>query len=125
MGRSVNKVILIGHLGADPSVRYTGSGRAVCQLSLATNRRIRKEDNSVVEQVDWHRVSAWGKQGELCQTYLRKGAQVYVEGRLRHSNYLDKDGQRRFSVEVVSDQIVFLSSKTAESNGATADELPF
>ncbi len=114
---SVNKVILVGHLGADPELRYTSSGQAVCKLSVATNRRWRDAEGNQQEQTDWHKVTAWGKQGEVCRDHLKKGRQVYVEGRLRNSSYNDKEGQRRFSTEVVSQSVVFLGSNDYRQGG--------
>jgi single-strand DNA-binding protein len=109
----VNKVILVGNLGADPELRYTQTGRALCKLSVATSRRFKDAEGNPQEQTDWHRVSAWGKQGELCKTYLRKGGKVYVEGRLHNDTYTDKQGQKRFSSEIVSEEVVFLGAKNA------------
>jgi single-strand DNA-binding protein len=113
---SVNKVIIVGRLGADPELRYTPSGRPVCRLSIATDRSYRDAEGTRQEQTDWHRVVAWGKQGEVCKSFLNKGRQVYVEGRLAHSSYTDKEGIKRHSTEVVSQSVVFLGRRQ-ESGG--------
>jgi single-strand DNA-binding protein len=108
---SVNKVILVGHLGADPELRHTPQGRPVCNLSVATNFVFTDKDNVRQERVSWHRVVAWGKQGEVCKEHLSKGRQVYVEGRLECRSYNDKEGTRRFSTEIISDSVVFLGGR--------------
>ena len=108
---SVNKVILVGHLGADPELRYVSSGRAVCRLRIATNRSYKDKDGNDQRQTDWHRVAAWGKQGQVCSEHLRKGRQVYVEGRLSHRSYEDKEGNKRYYTEVVSDSVTFLGGQ--------------
>jgi single-strand DNA-binding protein len=108
---SVNKVILVGNLGADPELRRTPSGTAVCTMSVATNRRYTDKSQQVQEQVEWHRVTAWDKLAELCKSYLTKGRRVYVEGRIKHSSYNDKAGQKRYSTEIVSDTVVFLDGR--------------
>jgi single-strand DNA-binding protein len=108
---SVNKVILVGNLGADPELRYTGKGRAVCHLSLATNSSWKDAEGNRQEETSWHRVVAWGKQGELCKEYLRKGRKVYVEGRLQNRSYEDKSGSTRYATEVVSSSVVFLDRR--------------
>lgn len=106
---SVNKVILLGNLGADPEVRYTQSGTAVCSLRMATNEVWNDRDGNRQERTEWHRITVWGKTAELCGQYLSKGRQVYVEGRLQSSEYTDREGINRKGWEVVSDRVVFLS----------------
>jgi len=105
---TVNKVILVGNLGTDPDLRYTSKGTPVCHLSVATSARWKDADGNTQDRTYWHRVVAWGKQGELCKEYLSKGRQVYIEGRLETSSYHDKDGNKRYSTEVVSNSVVFL-----------------
>lgn len=106
---SVNKVILLGNLGADPEVRYTQTGTAVCSLRMATNEVWNDRDGNRQERTEWHRITVWGKTAELCGQYLSKGRQVYVEGRLQSSEYTDREGINRKGWEVVSDRVVFLS----------------
>ena len=126
---SVNKVILVGRLGADPELRSTVAGTPVCNLRLATNRRWRADDGRQEEETCWHRIVVWGKQGESCASYLRKGRQVYVEGRIRNDSYTDKEGIKRYKNEVVSNRVVFLSDGARASEepalGAMGDDLPF
>jgi len=110
---SVNKVILVGRLGKDPELRYTKEGQAVCTMSLATNRSYYdKKKEGRQEVVCWHRVIAWGKQGETCKQHLARGRRIYVEGRLERRSYKDKQGTDRESTEVISNSVVFLDSPT-------------
>jgi single-strand DNA-binding protein len=106
---SVNKVILIGNLGADPELKYTPSNRPVCNLSLATNEVFKDKSGARQERTEWHRVTVWGEQAEHCSKYLGKGRSVYVEGRLQTRSWDDKDGKKRYSTDVVADRVVFLS----------------
>jgi single-strand DNA-binding protein len=105
---SVNKVILVGNLGADPELRYTPSGQPVCELRLATDDSYTGKDGQKVERTEWHRIEVWGKNAENCKQYLAKGRQVYVEGRLRTQTWDDKDGNKRYTTKIVSDRVVFL-----------------
>jgi len=104
----VNKVILIGNLGADPELRYTGSGTAVADLRVATSRRWTDRNGAQQEDTQWHRVVVWGKQGENCKEYLAKGRQLYIEGRLQTRQWEDRDGNKRYTTEVVAEQVQFL-----------------
>ena len=113
---SVNKVILVGNLGADPEVRYTQSGQAVANLRLATNEKWKDRDGNLQERTEWHSVTVWGKQGESCGQYLAKGRQVYVEGRLESREYEDKGGVTRKVWDVVADRVVFLSGGEGGGN---------
>jgi single-strand DNA-binding protein len=113
----INKVIIIGRLGNDPEVRYTPSGAAVAKFSVATSEEWKdKNTGEKKERTEWHRITAWGKLGEICGEYLAKGRQVYVEGRLQTSSYDDKDGVKRYSTEIVASDVQFLGSK--ESGGS-------
>ena len=105
----INKVILIGNLGADPELRYTSGGQAVADLRLATSRRFTGRDGAQQEDTQWHRVVVWGKQAEHCKEYLSKGRQVYVEGRLQTRSWEDRDGNKRWTTEVVAQTVQFLS----------------
>jgi single-strand DNA-binding protein len=113
---SVNKVILVGRLGTNPELRFTQDGTPVCTMSLATNHSYVDKAGSKQERVSWHRVIAWGKQGEVCKEHLAKGRRIYVEGRLEHRSYTDKSGARRFSTEVISHAVVFLDRQRAEQD---------
>jgi single-strand DNA-binding protein len=107
---SVNKVILVGRLGQNPEVRYTPSGAAVANFSVATNETWTDKNNQKQERTEWHRVVVWGKLAELCNQYLAKGRQCYVEGRLQTRQWQDKDGQTKYSTEVQAQTIQFLGA---------------
>jgi single-strand DNA-binding protein len=114
----VNKVILIGHLGRDPELRYTQSGSPVASLNVATTRKWRnKQTNEMVEETEWHRISVFGQSAEHCNNYLSKGRQVYVEGRLRTRSYDDKDGVKKYSTEIIADVVQFLGSRDGGGGG--------
>ncbi len=104
----VNKVILVGNLGQDPELRYTSSGQPVCTMRIATKETWVGRDGQKGERTEWHSVVVWGKQGENCAHYLRKGRQVYVEGRLQTRSWEGQDGNKRYRTEVVANNVVFL-----------------
>ena len=106
---SVNKVILIGNLGADPELKYTPSQPPLCNLRIATTEVFKDKSGQRQERTEWHRVTVWGDQAENCTKYLAKGRSVYVEGRLQTRTY-DKDGQKHYATDVVADRVVFLGS---------------
>ena len=106
---SVNKVILIGNLGADPELKYTPSQRPLCNLRIATTEVYKDKSGQRQEKTEWHRVTVWGEQAENCNKYLAKGRSVYVEGRLQTRSY-DKDGQKHYATDIVADRVVFLGS---------------
>jgi single-strand DNA-binding protein len=109
MAGSVNKVILIGHLGAKPELKYLPSGQAVCEMRLATNEVFNDKQNQRQERTEWHRVVVWGKSAENCAQYLDKGRQVYIEGRLQTRSWDDKNtGEKRYMTEIVANQVTFL-----------------
>lgn len=114
---SVNKVILVGNLGADPELRNTQGGQAVCNLRLATNEVWTDKSGNAQERTEWHSITAWGKTAELCGQYLSKGRQVYIEGRLQSREYEDKEGVTRKVWEVVADRVVFLSGGEGGGGG--------
>ncbi len=107
---SVNKVILIGRLGQDPDVN-TKSGTAICRMSVATSRKYRDANDEIQEEVEWNRVTCFGKRAEVAGEYLKKGSAVYIEGHLRTRKYTDKQNIERYLTEIVADQMQFLSSK--------------
>jgi single-strand DNA-binding protein len=107
MAGSVNKVILVGNLGADPELKYTPSSRALCNLRIATTEVFKDKSGQRQEKTEWHRVTVWGDQGENCQKYLSKGRSVYVEGRLQTRTY-EKEGQKHYATDIVADRVVFL-----------------
>jgi len=120
---SVNKVILIGNLGADPELRYTSGGTPVTDLRLATNRRFKGKDGNWQDDTQWHRVVVWAKQAENCKEYLSKGGSVYVEGRLQTRQWEDRDGNKRYTTEVVADTVQFLGGRGGGGGGGY-DEPP-
>jgi single-strand DNA-binding protein len=113
----LNRVMLIGNLGADPELRFTKGGTAVVNLSLSCSRSWwDKEKQEKKEETEWIRVTVWGKQGEACKKYLSKGSSAYVEGRLQTTSY-DKDGQKHWSTAVVADDVKFLSGSSSSEGG--------
>ncbi len=129
MARGVNKVILIGNLGADPETRYTASGSAVSNVRLATSRNWRdKQTNELREETEWHRVVLFGRLGEVAGEYLRKGARVYIEGRLQTRKWQDQQGQDRWTTEIVAEDMQMLDSRAggtaAFDEGAPARPAP-
>ena len=101
--KGINKVILVGNLGKDPEVRYTPNGKAVANLALATSESWKDQQGQVQEKTEWHRVSIFGKLAEIAGEYLKKGSQVYIEGKLQTSKWKDQQGQDRYTTEVVLD----------------------
>ncbi len=114
---SLNKVMLLGNLGADPDLTHTKSGTPVCRINIATSRNIKKGDQWE-ELTDWHRVVIFGNDAENASKYLFKGSKVFVEGRLQTRSYEDRDGNRRYTTEVVENKIVFLDSKKSSSSNS-------
>jgi single-strand DNA-binding protein len=112
----INKVIVIGNLGADPELRYTPGGQAVCDLRVATTEQWTDKGGERKEQTEWHRIVVWGKQAENCSQYLSKGRQVYVEGRLRTRQW-EKDGQKHYTTEIVAQTVQFLGGGRGEGAG--------
>src|SRR5512144_1908489 len=105
---SVNKVILVGNLGADAELRYTGGGMAVANFRIATTEVWKDKDGQKQEQTEWHRISLWGKQAEAVSKYVVKGKQVYVEGRIQTRKWQDKEGQDRYTTEIKADRVTLL-----------------
>ena len=104
----VNKVILVGNLGSDPQVRYTPGGQAVANFNIATSERFNNKAGEKEERTEWHRIVAWGKLAEICQQYLKKGKQVYIEGRLQTRQWEDQQGQKRQTTEIVAQNMQML-----------------
>ena len=120
----VNKVILIGNLGRDPEVHTDSSGSIVTQLSVATSRRVKQQDGSYGDEVEWHRVVCFGKTAEIASDYLSKGRQIYVEGRLRTRKYADKQGVERWVTEVICEQLKMLGRKDDAAHAAAPASSP-
>lgn len=108
---SVNKVILIGNLGADPETRYLPSGDAVTNIRVATTEKWRDKGGEQQEHTEWHRIAFFGKLAEIAGEYLKKGSPVYVEGRIRTRKWQDKEGQERYSTEIVADRMQLLGTR--------------
>jgi single-strand DNA-binding protein len=120
MARSLNKVQLIGNLTRDPELRYTPNGNAVCSFSLATNRNWTTDSGEKREEVDFHRIIAWNKLGELCSQFLVKGRKVYVEGRLTTRTWTGQDGAQKSTTEVIINDMILLD-KGGASAATVAD----
>ena len=114
---SVNKVILVGNVGKDPEVRYVSQDNPVAQFTLATTERgyTTQSGTQVPERTDWHNIVAWRGLAKLAENYIRKGSQLYIEGKLRTRNYQDQNGNTRYVTEVVADEIQLLSKKPENS----------
>jgi single-strand DNA-binding protein len=121
---SVNKVILVGRLGQNPEVRYTPSGAAVANFSVATNESWTDKSGQKQERTEWHKVVVWGKLAELCAQYLAKGRQCYLEGRLQTRQWQDKDNQTKYTTEVQAQTVQFLGATAGAGAGATRDGGP-
>jgi single-strand DNA-binding protein len=135
MSRGLNKVMIIGHLGREPEMRYTPSGRPVTSFSVATTRSWNSPDGERREETEWFNVVAWGNLAEICKQYLTKGQQVYVEGRLQTRRWEDQEGKKHFNTEVVANEMIMLGDRPKPSGDGTAplsaepsveeDEFPF
>jgi single-strand DNA-binding protein len=112
MARGINKVIIVGNLGADPETRYTGAGTAITSLRLATSEQwTDKQSGEKQERTEWHRVKIFGKLAEIAGEYLKKGRQVYIEGSLRTDKYTDKDGIERYSTDIIASEMQMLGGQ--------------
>ncbi|MCS6994618.1 MAG: single-stranded DNA-binding protein [Anaerolineales bacterium] len=140
MSRGLNKVMIIGHLGRDPEMRYTPSGRPVTTFSVATSRSWSTVDGERHQETEWFNVVAWGNLAEICKQYLSKGQQVYIEGRLQTRKWEDKEGNKHSSVEIVANEMMMLGDRrdnstnnhsvsedndAPETQAADEDEFPF
>jgi single-strand DNA-binding protein len=126
--KSINKVILIGHVGRAPEIRYTQGGAPVANFSLATNENWTSNTGERQERTEWHRIVAWRKLAEICQEYVQKGSLLYVEGKLQTRNYEDRDGVKRYITEIQANNIALLDRKAAsaemEPGEVPLDSLP-
>ena len=120
--RSLNKAMLIGNLTRDPELKYTPTGAAVCTIGLATNRSWTTESGEKREEVEYHRLVAWGKLAELCSQLLTKGRKIYTEGRIQTRKWTGQDGQERTTVEIVMDDMMILDSKRVGDEGQGTSE---
>ena len=123
MSNGVNKVILIGNLGQKPEMRYTATNSAVANLSIATTESWKdKESGEMRDKTEWHRVVFFGKPAETIERYLDKGSKIYVEGKLQTRKWQDKDGNDRWTTEIVGSQFNFLDSRSSQNNDASMDQ---
>lgn len=122
---ALNKAMIIGNLGDDPELRYTQSGTPVANLSIATNRKWTDKSGESNEQTEWHRVVVFGRQAENCEKYLKKGRQVYVEGRLQTRSWDDRDGNKRYTTEIVAQTVQFLSGGGGGGGGGYSGPPPY
>jgi single stranded DNA-binding protein len=121
MARGINKVIIVGNLGADPETRYTGSGTAITSLRIATSEAwTDKQSGEKQERTEWHRVKLFGKLAEIAGEYLKKGRQVYIEGSLRTDKYTDKDGVERYSTDIIANEMQMLGGQGGGEGGGFA-----
>ncbi|MCZ7545860.1 MAG: single-stranded DNA-binding protein [Anaerolineae bacterium] len=131
MSRGLNKVLIIGHLGRDPEMRYTPSGRPVTSFSVATSRSWTSAEGERREETEWFNVVAWGNLAEICKQHLVKGQQVYIEGRLQTRGWEGEDGKRHYRTELVANEMIVLGERRSpeyypeEQAGDHEDEYPF
>ena len=131
----VNKVILVGNLGKDPEVKYLDSGVAVANFSLATTESYKNKDGERVNQTEWHNIVLWRGLAEVAEKWLKKGSNVYIEGKIKTRKWEDKEGNARYNTEILADNMTMLGSKSTspssetitsnQSTSDTADDLPF
>ena len=126
----VNKAIILGRLGKDPEIRFAQSGIGVCNFSVATSERWKKKDGTTEERTEWHNVVAFEKLAENCAEYLKKGSQVYIEGRIKTEKYEDKEGVTRYATKINAHTVQFLDGKKQEAQATsqapdTGDSIPF
>ncbi len=124
MSRGLNKVMIIGHLGKDPEMRYTPSGRPVTTFTVAVSRSWNSADGEKHAETEWFNVVAWGNLAEICKQYLTKGQQVYIEGRLQTRRWDDKEGQKHTSVEIVANEMMMLGDRRDANHGTDEQVVP-
>jgi single-strand DNA-binding protein len=122
MSRGLNKVMVIGHLGKDPEMRYTPSGRPVTTFTVAVSRSWNTADGERRTETEWFNIVAWGNLAEICKQYLYKGQQVYIEGRLQTRRWDDKEGQKHTSVEVVANEMMMLGDRRDNNKAQESDQ---
>jgi single-strand DNA-binding protein len=120
----VNKAILLGRLGADPEVRYTSSGTAITNFRMATSTMFTNKEGQKEEKTEWHKVVAFGRLGEICGEYLAKGKQVYIEGRIQTRDWEDKDGNKRWTTEIIVQSMQLLGNAGEKGKGPSSSEPP-
>jgi single-strand DNA-binding protein len=122
MSRGLNKVMIIGHLGRDPEMRYTPSGKPVTTFSIATSRSWNTSDGQRRSETEWFNVVSWGSLAEICKQFLYKGQQVYIEGRLQTRHWEDTEGNKHSATEIVANEMIMLGERRSESKDQTSDD---
>lgn len=125
MARGLNKVMVIGYLGRDPEMRYTPNGRSVVSFSIACDRSWKNADGEKQKETDWFNVVAWGDLAEICNKYLSKGSQAYIEGRIQTRTWQDNEGQQRTSVDIVAQQVLLLNKKKESNLDGIEDDFDY
>ncbi len=134
MSRTLNKVMLIGNVGKDPDVNFTGTGIKVAQFRMATTETWKDKEGALQEQTDWHTVIAWRGLADVVERLVHKGSRVYVEGKIQNRTYDDRDGNKRYVTEIVADNLLLLDSRKPEGHGVngetdksspSVDDIPF
>ncbi len=120
----INKVILIGNLGADPELRYTQGGTAVATLRVATSRKWKDKEGNPQEETEWHRVIVWAQSAEFCSNYLSKGSKVYIEGRLQTRKWQDQSGNDKYTTEIIANTVQNLTPRGSDGGGGGFQEPP-
>jgi single-strand DNA-binding protein len=120
MSDGLNKVMLLGNLGADPELRSTSGGQSILKLRLATAESYLDRDKNRQERTEWHSITVWGKRGEALAKFLEKGSRIFVEGKIRTSSYDDKEGQKRYRTEIIADEIILCGGKRGGGAGQSA-----
>lgn len=118
MARGLNKAMIIGHVGQDPDVSYTGNGSTLAKFSVATDEGYKDRSGQKIERTEWHRIAAFGKLAEIVGEYVRKGQMVYIEGKIRTNKWQDKQGQDRYTTEIIADQMQMLGGRDAPQERA-------
>jgi single-strand DNA-binding protein len=122
--RGVNRVILVGNLGNDPETKYTQGGMAVTRISLATSSERKDKDGNKIEKTEWHRVTFFGKLGEIAGEYLKKGSQVYVEGSIKYDKYTGSDGVEKYTTDIIADSMQMLGGRGDSAGGERGPSRP-
>jgi single-strand DNA-binding protein len=120
--KGVNQVNLLGRVGKDPEVKAVGDGKTVCRFNMATSEVWKDANGQKQERTEWHRVVIWGKLGEICGLYVKKGSMVYVQGKITTRNWEDKDGVKKYSTEIIARDVQFLDAKGSGSGGGRSQE---
>lgn len=121
---SVNKAIILGNVGKDPEIRYSADGKAIANFSVATSSSWKDKTGAKQEQTEWHRISAFGKLAEIIGEYIKKGSQIYIEGRIQTRKWQDKDGVEKYTTEIIADQMTMLGGPKSEAPAKPAAKTP-